>query len=1114
MTDQDTATPEPKDRPPRQRRRRRIGLWSMISVAVLMLAAAGVMLSLMGTPVTVPDWLRVKVVERLNRDAGPVRIDLGRAVVMVEEGWTPRLRLHDVRFSHRDSGAPIAAVSRVSGVLAMEPLLRGELRPKRVRLGGAHLSLRRDEDGAIDLALGGARAVAIAEVVASIDMALQTPALSQLTDVSADNVTLRYEDARAGRAWNVDGGRIGLSREGDALRLRGDFSLLGARDYATNLELGFSSRIGESAAQLSILVEDMPADEIAGQSPALAWLGALEAPISGALRVAVDKVGGLGPLDASLHIGQGVLKPNDAVKPVGFSSARAYFTYTPQSQTIRFTELSLDSKWGRLRAEGQALLVGAESGWPTELQSQIRLRDIVVNPAGYYPEPIALDGVNATMRLKLDPFELSLGELVLRDLGQRLVMRGTLSAVEAGWDVVLDGEMDGLSHERLLQLWPEAVKENTRRWVAENVSAGELSDIQLAVRLHPDAPPGVHLNFAYSGLQTQFVKGMPPIEEASGMASLYGDRFAIAADAGFVTAAQGGKIDIAGTSFIVPDVTIERGPALAKLKLDSSITAALSLLDSEPLHLLQKAEQSVDLAEGRAQLEGQLDFLLKKKLAPEDIVYAMRGHLHDVHSDTLVEGRELRAETLDLAADPDGIAVSGQARLGQVAVNGTWRSAFGEEAGGRSQVSGKITLSQDFVEEFGIDLPAGSVSGQSQADLSLSLNKNKGGSFSIASNLQGLGLRLDQLSWVKPAGTGGSLRIEGQLGTPPRIDVIALEAAGLSARGKISLRPDGQLQRADFAQVRLGNWLNAPVSLVGRGAGATPEVQVTGGTVDLRQTSLSSGPGSASRKGAPVTLRLDRLTISEGIALAPFNANLNTSGGTSGQFSGRVNGGAQVSGTIIPEKGRSAFRIVSNNAGGVLGSAGLLKQARGGSMELILRPAPQAGTYNGRLDASNVWLTDAPAMAALLSSLSVVGLVEQMSGNGIHFGEVAADFSLSPDLLTLYKSRAVGASMGITMDGYYHMNNSQMDMQGVISPLYLVNGIGGILTRKGEGLIGFNYKLKGSAAQPNVRILPLTIFTPGMFRNIFRRAPPGVERAADREERKAKNPDLSSNRDR
>ena len=37
-------------------------------------------------------------------------------------------------------------------------------------------------------------------------------------------------------------------------------------------------------------------------------------------------------------------------------------------------------------------------------------------------------------------------------------------------------------------------------------------------------------------------------------------------------------------------------------------------------------------------------------------------------------------------------------------------------------------------------------------------------------------------------------------------------------------------------------------------------------------------------------------------------------------------------------------------------------------------------------------------------------------------------------------------------------------MQGVLSPLYVVNAIGSIFTRKGEGLLGFNYRLSNLLA--------------------------------------------------
>ena len=1101
----EALAPEDKShrRRTRRKRRRKIGLWSLLSVAVLALMGVMLVLSYLGTPIVVPQWAQDKMVERINAETGDMEVELGRMVVVVERGWQPRIELSDVRFSQRD-GTPIAALARLSGTLAMQPLLEGKFQPKTIRLSGASLGLRRAGDGRINIALGGTGDADMREVIARIDRALQRPALAALSEVQADNIALRYEDARAGRAWNVDGGRISLTRDDANLRLRGDFTLLGARAYATALEMTFASRIGDSSAEISVNIEDMPAGDIAGQSPALAWLGAVDAPISGALRATLEDDGTLGPLNATLQIGEGVLQPLETVRPIAFSSARTYFTYDPDSQALRFDEVTLDSKWGQVRADGQAYLLGiGENGLPGELQAQMRLREIVANPANFYPAPIRLDAASMDMRLLLDPFRLSIGELTLQDQDNRMVVAGDLTAAPEGWDIALNGQMAGLGVERLMQLWPEAVQVNARQWIAENVEAGRIHDVQLAVRSEPGEIPDAYLNFNYSDLTTRFVRQMPMIRNGAGMATLYGERFAIHATEGYVQAAEGGRIDIAGTSFIVPDVNIRRGPAIAELKLKSTITAALSLLDEPPLNFMRRAGQPVTLADGRADLEGRLEFALKPELKTEDVTFTVDGTLTELRSDKLVENRVLAADRLRVRADEDGIEIGGDGRLGQVPFSGVWKSALLKSDGGKSQLDGTVELSERFVEEFGIGLPPGSISGTGTGEIKVELTPDGGGSFDLRSNLKGVAMRLDQLSWSKPAAAVGELHVTGTLGSPPGIDKISLNAPGLEAQGAVRLAADGALRRAVLSKVNVGGWLEAPVELIGRGQGATPEVRVNGGRVDLRRTSLSAGPGSASRKGAPVILRLDRLTVSDGIALTEFRANLNTSGGTSGQFAGRVNGGTTIEGTIVPERGRSAFRIISQDAGGVMRSANFLKQARGGNMELILRPGAAEGSYNGRLQASNVWLTDAPALAALLNAISVVGLLEQMSGNGIHFGDVDAQFSMSPDQITLFKSSAVGNSLGITMDGYYWPGNGVMDMQGVVSPIYLVNGIGGFLTRRGEGLVGFNYKLKGSAESPRVRILPLTIFTPGMFRDMFRRAPPGSNSAREEKAREA-----------
>ena len=129
-------------------------------------------------------------------------------------------------------------------------------------------------------------------------------------------------------------------------------------------------------------------------------------------------------------------------------------------------------------------------------------------------------------------------------------------------------------------------------------------------------------------------------------------------------------------------------------------------------------------------------------------------------------------------------------------------------------------------------------------------------------------------------------------------------------------------------------------------------------------------------------------------------------------------------------------------------------------------------------------------MTDLLSALSIVGLLDQMNSGGISMSEVAGDFQLTPNRLTLYRSSAVGPSIGVSLDGYVDLQNERIDMQGVISPVYFLNGIGQIFSRRGEGVFGFNFNLKGAMRDPSVSVNPLSILTPGMFREIFRRAPP------------------------
>jgi hypothetical protein len=126
----------------------------------------------------------------------------------------------------------------------------------------------------------------------------------------------------------------------------------------------------------------------------------------------------------------------------------------------------------------------------------------------------------------------------------------------------------------------------------------------------------------------------------------------------------------------------------------------------------------------------------------------------------------------------------------------------------------------------------------------------------------------------------------------------------------------------------------------------------------------------------------------------------------------------------------------------------------------------------------------------------VVGLLQQMEDEGIHFETITGSGKIRRNGIQVDQLSAVGASMGLTLNGWYEPKAKTVDFEGVITPIYIVNGafqaiLGKLFGReKGEGLFGFTYTIKGNADAPKVAVNPLSILAPGVFREIFRRDPP------------------------
>jgi len=1099
----------PRKKAPFHRTRRHVG--RLIGFLLLLLVPAVLVLS---GGVRAPGWMTAQFQSRLNASIAPLTVGIGGVNFrLFANGFNPEIVVDSI--SVMDARGRLRAVlPKVRGELSGLDLLVGRIRPVTLGIQSANLQLHRDKSGRFDLSIGQAtdhagsaaagdpvspveQSETLTDIVGRLEAMLQMPVLQKLRHVQSTDTSVIIEDELSGRDWQFHHGVMDFNNADSGLSASMTFQLANKTGKSAQATFSFSKAKGASLSDISTRFSGFRARDVADQVAALDWLRVLNAPISGSVSLAIQPDGSFGDMFGVLDIGAGQLTPGEDAKPVRFIGAKAYLSYNQAQEKLTFDQISVDTGAAKIQAEGQAYLSDRINRSVGAVVGQFKFSKVLVNPDGVFGAPVRFDLGALDMRVRFKPFKVDIGQMVLVDGPTRYTMRGVLAADNTGWTSKVDFDVNRIGRDRILQLWPLASEVKTRAWVKENITTGTLSDLTGAFRASPGQAPVFTLGFNINDVTVRYMKTLPPIVGGSGYGVLNGKTLDVVVEKGHVSAPIGGDIDVAGSSFRIADVTIPHAPIEITLKTGSSLQAALSILDQPPLNFISKGGLTPEVATGQVALSGTLGMPLSKKVTLDQITFEATAELKNVKSTRLVKGKTVTAKRLDVFADDAGVTISGDALLNGLPVSGTWQQKFGPEYKGISRLDGQIELSKRFLDEFNIVLPKGSVTGKGHATMTIDLVRGKPPAFKLVSDLNQIGLKLDAIGWRKAKNRTAHLLVDGQFGTPVKISKIEITAPGLTAKGTVALNKNGGLRVARFNDVKIAGWLKSRIE-IRPGADGNAKFSLKGGVIDLRKSQF--GDSLDTGGDSPISLNIDRIILSSGISLRDVKGAFNTKGGLNGDFTATVNGGAPITGTLATVTKGTAVRFRSNDAGAVLKSAGLFTTAVGGDLSVILAPTGGRGEYDGKLTIKRVKVRNAPALAGLLNAVSVVGLLEQLDGEGITFNDVEARFHLSPKGLALTRSSAVGLSMGLTMEGAYDFAADSINMQGVLTPIYLLNGfleqmkIFGPLfgKQKGEGLFGFNYTLKGPVDDPKVAVNPLSILTPGLFREIFHRPIPKV----------------------
>ena len=1041
---------------------------TVLALALLLAAGIGVLAwRLSQGPLDIA-WLAHRLEGEANTPGSATRLSIGGAA-LAWEGFNKGvdrpldLRLHDIRVIGAD-GAVRARIPRAAMSFSVGWLLLGRLVPRAIAVDGARLRVVRTVDGTVQLDLGGLGGLGAGKpggeswsaLLAGFsvppqtdhggsDVGAQRTRWSQLRRVDIDHAAITVDDRQLGLRWTAAQVDIGLRR-----------AATGGLSGRTTVALAFGRQTARLTVRASLRGDGTSIDarlspiepaRIAMASHALISLAALDAPVTLSGQAELDADLRVRSLRAQAAIGQGGVHVATGVLPIEGAEVSARGAGDTLHVTLR-----------------RLTLLGHAGGTPTTVAGSVQARR---GPAG-----IALAG---TLRL------------------------------------------DQVAFADLPHLWPQGLAgQGTRPWITENITAGTATGLAMSFAVATAADlTGAHVTAMGGGfdghdITVHWLRPVPPIVHGEARLVFRNpDVIDITVQSGLQDGGHDGGVAITGGRLSLTGLSVKDQFIDIDADLAGPVADLLAVLKNPRIKILDR--QPIKLNDPAGRLVGHLripHLPLATNLTVDQVQIHATTHLTGLHLSGIAAGRDLDAGVADLAADNDGLAVHGTARLGGIPARLAVTMDF--RKGPPTQKQQVVTVSADAdarqLAAAGLDT-AGLLSGPAAIGAVLTERRSGAGDIAVHADLARAGLALAPLGWQKPPGVPAQAEADIRLDHDrlAAIDAIRLHGPGMEVAGRIEI-VGHQPSRIQFTRLALGQTTDVHGELVFPGAGGGWRLQLAGPALDLsaRTHGLGQSGGHAPRLPAgTVDVSLGRLTLGAGRAITDVALHGASDGRsiTAARLTGRTPAGA---GTAEPFRiaitpGPSGRRLEGHvpDIGALLRALDVTTDIEGGAMSLAGRyddrPGRPGDRLDGRLRLGQFRLRRAPMIAKLLQAMTLYGVVEAIQGPGLGVDGLDAPFSLTGTQLTLSNARAYSASLGATAKGSIDLGGGACALQGTIVPAYFFNTLPGKIPligqifspERGGGLFAATYSLTGRCADPTVVVNPLATLTPGFLRGIF-----------------------------
>jgi len=739
---------------------------------------------------------------------------------------------------------------------------------------------------------------------------------------------------------------------------------------------------------------------------------------------------------------------------------------------------------------------------PASLAVDLRVAAGTLSVPGVLPQPMELRSAALAGTVDLKAKTARIERLYLD--GDGPTVKASLDAADDGTTVKVGGRfhVERVVLDDLKRWWPENVKRNMRRWMTESLSGGVVDEVE--IEMNGTAPSGRTDDFDLVGLTGRlsghggnvvYLTPLPRIEDVARVEGEFSGRTLTlrtwGGHIGDVTAGEG-RIVIINLGTPREDIDIQ-------IPLEGPIRTVLETLNLPPFEYPSKLDIDPVKTAGDVEARTRFAFPLFDGLKLDDVIINVDGKLTDAVIAGLAAGRDVTDGALTFQLDTRGIAAKGKVKIAGVPATVDWRELFsptGKDT--RTKLGLKGRIDSDALVKLGAGVVP-EFAGSADLDATLTIDQRRKTRIAGKLDLTRASITVPALSIAKRTGEAADARFT--IDPPAKSDApilldMKVRGDGLDLSGMLGIGVDGRPRFVRSGRVVAGaNDFSLDLTREGDGYKAT----LTGAGLDARP--MMEDDKDAKDDDAPKTpfqakFDLRRVVFGSGRELRAVAGEVKRSATRweSYDVSALTKAGGAVVATLKPDKSGAALLIKAADAGATLEALDLTNRVRGGVLTIEGRRGPgPKDPLAGSLTMTDYRVVDAPALARLLDAMSLTGLVGLMSGEGLGFARLDAEFEYDGRKLIARKARTAGGALGLTLEGEVDPKRKTMSLQGTIVPIYSVNRIlgqipilGDLLSGgEGQGLFAATWSAEGLIEDPSVRVNPLAVLAPGFLRNLF-----------------------------